>query len=78
MLDTNNLISSSQSIFSKSNIFWFINFPLLRYGLSYIYGFILLILNPIIYFYINCVKHGLFIIFDFQMEMVFLSLNIVI
>jgi len=24
MLDTNNLISSSQSIFSKSNIFWFI------------------------------------------------------
>ncbi len=27
MLDTNNLISSSQSIFSKSNIFCFINFP---------------------------------------------------
>jgi hypothetical protein len=27
MLDTNNLISSSESIFSKSNIFWFINSP---------------------------------------------------
>ena len=27
MLDTNNLISSSQSIFSKSKIFWFINSP---------------------------------------------------
>jgi len=37
-------------------IFWFINFPLLRYGFSYIYGFILLILNPIIYFYIKSIN----------------------
>lgn len=37
-------------------IFWFINFPLLRYGFSYIYGFIILILNPIIYFYIKSIN----------------------
>ena len=37
-------------------IFWFINFPLLRYGFSYIYGFILLLLNPIIYFYIKSIN----------------------
>jgi len=37
-------------------IFWFINFPLLRYGFSYIYVFILLILNPIIYFYFKSIN----------------------
>lgn len=39
MLDTNNLISSSQSIFSKSNIFWFINFPAFKSLSQYLISF---------------------------------------
>jgi hypothetical protein len=37
-------------------IIWFINFPLLRYGFSYIYVFIFLILNPIIYFNLKAIN----------------------